>query len=82
MVIITPTINVYIKIRDNFLILSIENWFRDDEVICLGDNLSCYRASDKSFSPGKAYKINNMAGEQSGCKSTEKFMVILLKNSP
>ena len=35
MVIIISTINVlvYIEIRDNFLISSIENWFGDDEII-------------------------------------------------
>ena len=38
MVIITSIINahVYMEIQDNFLILSIENWFGDVEVIFSG----------------------------------------------
>ena len=45
---ITSTINVhvYLEILDNFLILSIENWFSDDddEVVIQDDNASCYKA--------------------------------------
>ena len=46
MAVITLKINVlvYIEIRDNFLIPSIENWFGDDEVIFPDDNASCHRA--------------------------------------
>ena len=45
-VIIISTINAHddIKILDNFLISSIENWFGDDEVIFQDDNASCHLA--------------------------------------
>ena len=40
----TLTINahMYIEISDNFLILLIEIWFGDDDVIFLDDNASCH----------------------------------------
>ena len=44
MAIITFTINVnvYIKILDDILIQSIENWVNDEEVIYHDDNGSCH----------------------------------------
>ena len=52
MVIITFHINayVYIEIYDNFLVLSIGNWFSDDKVIFQDDNASCQRTKEiKAF---------------------------------
>ena len=44
----TTTINsnVYIEIQDNFLILSIENRFGEDEFISEEDNASCHKATE------------------------------------
>ena len=39
-IISTINVHVYIEILDNFLFLSIENWFDDDEVIFHDDNKS------------------------------------------
>ena len=46
MAIITSRINtyVYIEVLDNFLVLSIENWFGDGEVTFQDDNVSGNRA--------------------------------------
>lgn len=56
--IITPTINtrVYIKMLDNFLIPSRENWFCGVEIIFQDNNTPCH-----SFASGKANKINHIA---------------------
>ena len=43
--ILTIDAYVYIEILNNFLILSIENWFGDDEVIFQDNNSFCYRAN-------------------------------------
>ena len=65
----------YIEILDNFLILSIENWFRD-EVIFPHDNASCHIAKrPKAFLQVKYIKIKDIASKQSGFKSYWKFMM-------
>ena len=78
MVIIISTINTHVHIETlhNFLISLIKNWFGVDELIFRDDNASWHGAKGiKPFSLGKAYEINNITSEQSGCKFNWKFML-------
>ena len=71
-VITISTLNAYayIEALDNFLILSFENRFSNEEVIFQDDKASCCRAKEiKGSSSEKANKINDIASEQSGFKS-------------
>lgn len=48
----------------------IGNWFSDVEVIFQVHNACCHRVKEiLNFSSGKASKINDMASEESKCKS-------------
>ena len=67
----------YIRILDNFLLPSIENWFSDDEAILMSQS----KKGLKLFL-GKKYKFNDMAKEQSGSKSNGKIMMEIFKNGP
>ena len=72
MTFITSTINehMYIKILDNFLIPSRENWLGDDEVIFPDYDASCLRANKvKAFLKERNIKINTLAYEASRYKS-------------
>ena len=63
MAIINSIINayVYIEILDNFLILSIENWFDDMEVIFQNNYASCHRAKRiKAFLQKKNIKSTTL----------------------
>ena len=77
MAIIISLINAHlnIEILDKFLIPTIENWFGDDEIIFQDNNASCHRTKVIK----ESYEIDDMASEQSGCKSNWKFMMSIFK---
>ena len=72
MTIITSTINaeVSIEVLENFLIMIIDNWFGDDEVIFQNDDATCQKAKGiRAF----LWEINYLDNEQFDSKSKSKL---------